>query len=344
MECIEAQQILSEAADGAPVDAAILAAARQHCSSCAECARFSAAIDAVASAQLPTPADDLHDRIMQAIRAEAALAAAPTTVATPPADAADDEAAAALAGATGRQRRDRQRVLAWVGAAAVLLVVAGVSTGLGVLRFVGGGARTAAPASSEMAKVTADGTAADLSAAGSAAAPEAVPPNANPGSPSALYAVWKDAGYQLIGVTDVAQSELTTAGTLAISFSADQDPVSRTVYTTKEAAVFFVRDDEGALQRFSAVTRVYKNVQYTLRSAPIESFSSWPTLPETVPHPVPENNPDGSPVFTLDGQDANGTNVYHRLGADERTGIAIAPGTGGADPSAGNPNWTWWTP
>jgi hypothetical protein len=90
------------------------------------------------------------------------------------------------------------------------------------------------------------------------------------------------------------------------------------------------------------VRRDYQGTSYRLQSAGITEYGGWPTIPPGIPKPTPENNADGSPVFTLDGQDTSGTPVYRRIGADTRLGIAIAPGTAAEDAAAGNPNWTWW--
>ena len=141
-----------------------------------------------------------------------------------------------------------------------------------------------------------------------------------------------------------AKSELTNAGQALVAFDAKTPPASRTVYTGKETGVIFIEDPAGGLRRFVLVKRVYKDATYRLQSAAITQYAQWPSIPPGIPRPNPENNPDGSPAFALDGNDASGTPVYHRVGADWRTGIAVPPGTTTQDPAAGNPNWTWWTP
>jgi hypothetical protein len=72
MECYEAQAIISEALDGCPPDARTLDAAKQHCRECRECATFVRALNLVKRAPLPVPPADLPDRVMAAVRREAA--------------------------------------------------------------------------------------------------------------------------------------------------------------------------------------------------------------------------------------------------------------------------------
>ncbi len=72
MDCIQAQSVVSETLDGSPVDAAVLEAAKAHCRECEQCTQYVRTLSAVRRATPPAPPADLADRIMTAIRAEAA--------------------------------------------------------------------------------------------------------------------------------------------------------------------------------------------------------------------------------------------------------------------------------
>lgn len=413
MECIEAQSIVSEVLDGNPVDAAVLEAAKAHCRQCPQCAAYVRALNAVRRAPLPTPPDDLADRIMATIRAEAAAAeqaervraeqaAAATTLRaaeTTPHDEAPAEggsragremtateraleaAAAAIAAREGRSGTkqdaagtaaaadqtpspsgappsskrfsvelfptDRREIFALVGAAAAVVLVLTVGLALGIMRSVNNGSRAAttagstniaAPSVSEpnaaAEKSATTGGAQDLSAGASMeGTPTAAATN--------LYAVLGGAVYVHSGQSDRTMAQLQRSGQIPFTFDASQAPITRTVYTDTTKRFIYIEDDAKVLQRFNAVIRQYKSTTYQLQSADITSFGGWPALPSQIPAP---SAADGAPVFQLDGQDAAGINVYHRLGSDARTGIAIGPGTPPDDPAAGDPNWTWWVP
>ena len=153
MDCLDAQAAISEALDGATSDASALDAAKQHCRECAECAAFVRALTVVKRAGLPEPPAGLTDRVMAAVRAEAAAASARDAADTAEATAAgardsavpgssDADRGDAVTGLpagtdaarTGgrsrsatRLRRTRPAVLAaWAGAAAVFLIGIGV--------------------------------------------------------------------------------------------------------------------------------------------------------------------------------------------------------------------------
>ncbi len=72
MECIEAQALISDVLDRNPVDASSLEAAKAHCRHCSTCEEFVRALNIVRRAPLPQPRADLTDRVMTAVRAEAA--------------------------------------------------------------------------------------------------------------------------------------------------------------------------------------------------------------------------------------------------------------------------------
>jgi hypothetical protein len=360
MDCIQAQALISEAVDGNPVDAAALEAAKAHCRECEQCGRYVRALSAVRRAAAPAPPADLPDRIMAAVRAEAAAAErearaaeAALTTETESSGTASDESpqdAAVPAILTTRLsvggKLDRRQLIAWGSAAAVLLVVVGVSAALGIMRLMAGTSSTTAsieaaqaPAVESAAKSGSSYGAADSAApaAGGSAATDA---EVSPG----LYVAYKESIYVLASADVPPADQLTTVGQTQVTFNAAQPPSTRDVKQGADKTLIYIDDDSHQPQPFQLVKRVYLNVDYLLRSADLAGYGTWPTLPSAIPKPVPENNLEGTPAFELDGQDASGTPVYHRLGTDRRNGIAIPPGTAASDPAAGNPNWTWWVP
>jgi len=384
MDCIQAQSVISEALDGSPVDAAALDAAKSHCRECAQCGQFIRTLSAVRRAAPPKPPEDLADRVMAAIRAEAAatsqssdLAAAASPALVPAPDSADaagasatpsgveaasdsassDLAAGSSAGvpvtpsasrvSLGRQRMDRRQLITWGSAAAVLLVVVGVSAALGIMRLVGTtstqvamtdtGQRAAVETAPQLSSESAE------SLAGTADAGSLAPTPESAGAPANLYVNFNSDVYVLQGVSPQPKSELTQAGQTRMTFSADTPAALHVVYTGTEPDAIYI-EDLNEMQRFTLVKRGYRGIVYTLRSGDISDYGSWPTVPPGIPLPVPPDNPTGAPTFVLDGQDASGTPVYRRTGSSRQSGIAIAPGTAAPDPAANNPGWTWWTP
>ena len=67
MNCTQAQEVLSEAADGELVSAELLEEARAHCRDCAECSRFARGLALIQGAETPVPPARLHDRVMAAL-------------------------------------------------------------------------------------------------------------------------------------------------------------------------------------------------------------------------------------------------------------------------------------
>jgi hypothetical protein len=366
MDCIQAQSVVSETLDGSPVDAAVLEAAKTHCRECEQCTKYVRALSAVRRATPPAPPADLTDRIMAAIRAEVAAqeAAAELEAAQlagavqPPSPDAPGEftpnvksdARVAVSGSRwgrvslGGGRMDRRQLIAWGSAAAVLLVVVGVSAALGIMQLVNGAnTRTAstdavtAAAPESAAKVGVEGGALQDPAASSAPVVEST-------GPENLYVIFDGAVYAQQSGGAPQGVDLKVVGQTTMSFDANTPPASREVLRGDNATAIYIRDDSQQPRPFVSVQRSYQDAVYTLQSADLTEYGQWPSLPPGVPRPVPADNPNGSPVFSLDGQDASGTPVYRRVGSDRQAGIAIAPGTSAEDPAAGNPNWTWWVP
>lgn len=372
MDCIEAQAAISEALDHSPVDASTLEAAKTHCRECPECTEYVRALNALRRAELPRPPADLTDRIMAVVRAEAARAEQASAV-------LDEESATAAALAevlededsdritalqptvlprvtVERARMSRGQMIAWGSAAAVVLLAVGITSALGILRLTtASNNRNAQQATVQSAAPLAaspggapEGEAAKLADetdfGGGAALDSGERGSGAPVVSARVFVVFKSSVYMHQGVSAQAKSDLQAAGEVSVAFEADTPPQMRPVYAGAEGDTIGIEDSDGQLQRFVLVTRSYQGTVYRLQSADIVTYGGWPTLPAGVAKPVPPDNPTGAPAFALDGKDMAGTSVYHRIGADRQTGIAIPPGTPATDPAAGNPNWTWWVP
>ncbi len=363
MDCIQAQALISEALDGHPVDAAALEAAKTHCRDCPQCGQYVRALSAIRRAVPPPPPSDLPDRIMATVRAEAA-AASQAVDAGATADGAGISAASEVdtgsdadSGAPGEAmpgyipeplstprvsvggRLDRRQLIAWGGAAAVLLVVVSITAALGIMRLATGSSNRTASTSDAAVPAPAPEAAMQLGAesapADAAGAVSSVSAN--------MYTLYEGAVYVLDPNAAVPESEqLKPGGQTQLTFDSNLPPTSRQVQRGPDSAYIYVANDSHELQPFRIVQRRYLETDYFMQSAELGGYGAWPTLPASIPKPIPENNLDGSPTFEFDGQDASGTLVYHRLGTDRRAGIAIPPGTTTSDPAAGNPNWTWW--
>ena len=383
MDCIQAQAIISEALDGNPVDSAALETAKRHCRDCEQCGQYVRALNAIRRAVPPQPPADLPDRVMAAVRAESeavavaaqegggAASGLTAVVLTDALSSRDTDAAvgdpfgeadavhseAVPSGSTappesrislGGGRMDRRQFIAWGSAAAVLLVVVGISAALGIMRLVNGEAtRTASTDATTMAAPeSAAKLGADAGAAGTTAEDATIggAPGAESAASGNVYVVFAGSVYLMQAADAPPAPELNRAGQASVTFDPNISVTSRDVLKGDEANVIYIADDAQKLQPFVAVRRIYGGATYSLQSADITAYGQWPTLPPGISRPVPENNLEGLPVFALDGRDASGTAVYRQVGADRRIGIAIPPGTSTDDAAAGNPNWTWWTP
>lgn len=368
MDCIEAQRVISETLDRAPVDATMLESAKTHCRACEQCGAYVRALNAIRRAPLPDPPSDLPDRIMAAVRAEtiAAEQQAADLSEQAAANVAEDEPVAEdapvesaekaepslvsfIQSATtrlsvGRSPNDQRMIIAWGSAAAVLLVLVSVGGALGILRLVNGGSNVESSQAPPAAPLQVDASKSawsDNSAPRGAAAPQA---ESAPLAAESYLVVSARAYVNAGAAADVERSGLRSIGQAQVALQPGTSATAVTVLAGSEPGVVYVEGDAGGLLHFTEVTRSYKNVIYRLQSAGITSYRGWPTIPAGIPRPEPENSADGSPAFALDGTDDTGTPVYHRVGSDWRLGIAIPPNTPSPDPAAGNPNWTWWTP
>lgn len=377
---MQAQAIVSEAIDRQPVDSALLEAAKAHCRTCDQCGRFVRALNIVQRAPLPAPPDDLTDRIMALVRAQAAAdeqAAAAVTEEAATADAleaalaqdADDathvpapatsepltaleaaseaarariaEESAARVTLTGGPRPKRAEAIAWIAGVAAVLVLVVVGGALGILNSM-----NARQSASEDAALTYN-VAPELGGTAPSQPETMARTDADTFAASKLatstvnFVTYGAYVYRQAGSSKPSQVGLTGAGTVDMSFSADTAFEMHDVYTAQDEPDIIYIENAGSYERFELVTRSFEGKTYVLTSGVITSFGAWPTLPSGIPTP---SSADGAPVFVEAGTDALGVAVFRRTDATTSTGIAVAPGTAPADPAAGNPNWTWWVP
>lgn len=366
MDCLQAQNTISDALDRIPVDARELEAAKAHCRECKDCAAFVRALTLVKRAPLPAPAQDLPDRVMTSIRADAARQKAERE-----AEAAREAAAAAAIAETGhaesgmdaspdasgadgpeplaarppvRHISRRATVSAWSAAAAVFIVAVAVIT-VGAVRSISHPQVGELSVSSAKTGVSGSAPGASDHRLG-AAVPQAGAPAAGGGTFGSAatasapgYITVNGEVYRSNGPDPTPRSDLRTSGQTTTGFDGP-NIVQREVLIGTGANRVFVPDDTGNLYSFDRVTRDYGGHTYGLMSADIAKFGDWPTLPEGIGEPT---SPSGGPTFTLAGKDESGVTVYRLVTGSVEQGIAIAPGTGTGDPAAGDPNWTWWT-
>jgi hypothetical protein len=269
-------------------------------------------------------------------------------------EAVSQESHPAVAAAAARLSvgRSRRAVLAWGSAAAVLLVLIGVGGALGIMKLVDSGSTRSATSDTALttapeaaAPTTAPDRGATLGSGAEGGAATKAVPSVSADLSSRLWLVFSTQAYlQSGGASSVQKSQLRVIGQTSITFEPGAAAKLRPVMAGSDPGVVYAENDAGELQRFVEVTRVYKDTVYRLQSAQIAAYGDWPALPPGIPRPVPEDAANGAPAFALDGNDTTGTPVYHRVGSDRRSGIAIPPNTPSPDPAAGNPNWTWWAP
>jgi hypothetical protein len=360
MDCLVAQAAISEALDGATSDAEVLAAAREHCQECDACMSFVHALTVVKRAPLPDPPADLADRVMAAVRAEAAAAEPSGGTARAAATATVGVAVAASASASvgvgvgvegdsvqtrvsapstpipvsTRLKQTRPSVLvAWASAAALLLVGVGVASVMGIRMMATPLATTTATLGSTPRK-SANGDLSQPQAAESGA------PSVAAAAPTSGFIVFNGSVYELVGPSTVQTSRFSQMGITKSSLDGN-DTRDRQVMGTSGVANVYVLNDQGKLLEFKPVTRKYSGQTYQLKSGDVPTFGDWPALPADIAEPTSE---DGSPTFTAVGADSNGVTIYRLAASTAPKGVALAPNAPEGDPAAGNPNWTWWVP
>jgi hypothetical protein len=331
MDCLQAQQALSDAVDRA-VDDSVLADARAHCADCAECASFARGLDALVRATAPNAPAALVERIV-ALGVEEASSIRETAH-----DVAQD---ARHDGRIVPFRRAWRPRFATIASVAAVLLVALVATGIGLRGLLVG-----EQAPSEVARTSAEydnSTGAPLAApgvdaAGSGASRDVTNPAAAP-----PYVVLDGLVYALTGQRTVNASSLVTETPIITALDTGADPVEIPAFRIAgESGTLVLRQESGTYLGFSTISRTFGGRRFVLTSGVrIAAYGGWPLLPLRFAVPT---SPDGSPTFSFFGKDDAGVPVYVPAGGAPRNGFAVAPGTSADDPAAGNPNWTWWQP
>ncbi len=346
MECLEAQRLVSERLDREEIDPTVLEAAKEHCRACPECSAYVRTLVALRQTPLPEPPADLHARVMEAVRTEAALAASRSAATAPePAESQGEpsqQEPVSLERLTARIRdpHNRRAVATWVAAAAVVFVIAGLGAMAGVRQILSPTSNTsmlAAESGTPLGAAEQYGAAPQESRDSAA---DATKDSAQPGvAPS--YITVGALVYQLSGdAAGVDTNSLKTVGSTTSSLGGTQ-VAAQEVLGADDPAVVYIKTAEGDLVAFDRVVRTFGGRTYALSGGPVTAYGSWPPLPAGIETPT---NPDGSPQYVEAGTDSRGVSVYRPVGGDAANGIAVAPGTASDDPAAGNPDWTWWVP
>lgn len=348
MDCLKAQELVSDALDRELVDAEQLSIAKAHCRDCPQCAAFVRALVAVQRAPLPEPPDGLADRVVGAVRAEharaerAAAALAATKQAAGPARRPDGGTAPKnLSDLAERLMRPQHRraVIAWSSAAAVALVAAGFGAIYGTRAILTDRAETQTIVL-ESAELTQDGVGMTF---GNAAAPESADKSRLPsGDASTLPAsaglvIVNGTAYRAAGPDpSVSKESLAERGSTRTALSPDGTVRDRTVLGTDDPARVFIADDEGGMLAFDRITTSFQGRTYALQSGPIGDYGSAAVLPKELTQPLAT---DGSPTFEP-ADSAAQNDVFVLRGKDASAGIALPPGAR-ADVAEG---WSWWLP
>lgn len=362
MDCLTAQGLISDALDRAPLDAAELTEAKEHCQGCASCSVFVRTLLLVRSTPTPAPPVDLVDRVMTTVRAEAAQArqaseqAAAENQTVPTDDATTvtgDSSAAATqripdalrdkrgtplqAARTWMRGLSRQEAITWASAAVIFIAAVGIAATAGVRLLTTPPATDASLASER--EMSAKYGAAD---AGQGAADSAASIAAPSVEAAGSYITVQSVVYVLSGPSTIATAGLAPAGTVTSALGSGMGPKSHTVFKADDPDRIYVLDTtSGQLLAFDRVVRTFSGNRYQLTSDALSDYGQWPNLPANISEPT---SPDGSPTFTRLADDESGTPIYRLAGGNELAGIAVGPGSGQSDPAVGNPNWTWWTP
>lgn len=351
MDCIQAQEIISAALENAVPNTEAIDVAKAHCRTCTECNAFVKTLVAIKNSPTPEPPAGLDERIMAAVVAErdrqeretSALAEAsaerdlpPTAVmpaARPVADVVDipPNPRVSVRGGLG----GRRGLVAWVAAAAVVLVAAGVGSVLGIRAMFGGNAAremTVLESTGDSGATGTEQTAPQDQAADTLMAP--APENGR--TSSGAFIVVDGNVYRAAGTdATVSEDSLNRVGSTTTSLISGAIPRDEPVLGAGDPARVFIASGNDAMLAFDRVTTSFEGRTYVLQSDDIPEYGSLATLPDGVSQPT---SSDGFPAFEATGDGATG--VYVRRGQTAAEGIAFPPGTK-PDVSTG---WTWWEP
>jgi hypothetical protein len=196
--------------------------------------------------------------------------------------------------------------------------------------------------SADEAPLTSADTSTEMMAAPGAAESRDQPaPPAEPTAPP--YVALNGDVWELADSAAPAPTAPTAAGVVISSLSdgdgASEHPAS---FSGSDRSVLYVAAPDGSYRAFTRVIRTLGRAEYGLVSGGVISrFGRWPSLPSRFVEP---ESTDGSPEFRRFGFDDLGVDVYVPPAGRTQDGFAVAPGTAGDDPAAGNPGWTWWEP
>jgi len=346
MDCLEAQAILSAAHDGEVVAESDIAAAREHCEECPDCATFESGLRWFDVMPVPSAPAETIDATLRAVAGLAAQRAEEQRVETERTEADPEEAELAAASpelvpaaepVAPRRSTWLSDQVKWAGIGAVATVAV---TALIAFVVLGSGTGSNVPTGSSThgtSTVAPDlGIEASTSTPGAAGAPAPAPARAPD------YILYQGLVYSPGSLLADSSSATPTIGTVSTAFAGAGAPQQATVYASPLTDGSIVVAGSDGLRLYSPVVRLMQSVRYQLAAGnALDRFGEWPTLPQRFPAPT---SPDGSPVFTAAGVDSSGVRVYAATGQPVTAGFAVAPGTSTGDPAAGNPNWTWWQP
>ncbi len=348
-ECLQAQQIISEAYDGALVAPAEMQKVKSHCASCAECAAFVSGLAGLRDVAAVQPPEAVLAATMAAVRLEVERLDAERTAQT-----AKTATGISFAAATGETagagveetmtvavlpRRSGRGTLAWVGAAATIVLVAVFGTVQGI-RYMTGTPAAETALSSKTGTIAEDAT---VPYGFDAAESDEFADESRILSADALV----DVRFIVFGgfVYEVAKYPRSRpTGDPAGEIRSDLgtgDIRSHEVYSTRDSGTIVISIENGDAYEARLVTRSYDGATFALQAGSLETFGSWPALPAGFDTPTAK---DGSPSFERAGTDAAGASIFVPAGRTPAEGFAIAPNPSTRDPVAGSPNWTWWTP
>lgn len=323
MDCRQAAEILSAAAEGELLDAAQLTLARQHCLECAECRRIAALVERSAALPRRSAPGDLVTRLENLAGATAreireAHEQEETELEEPPVELEP------------KARKSMWRPITVFASVAALLLVA-LTGGTLVLasRTPTAGESTAETLSKSDGNV--------MGAAPQAGTSEPQADTRSALKPAPSYVVF-DGGVWLLSGPAVP-SGVTTAGAVVSDLGTGTSE-SHDAFISADGELLFVAGADGSYLEFAPVVRTMGRSRYRMvTDVPVTIFGQWPTLPGDIPTPT---EPDGAPVFSRFGFDDRNVDVYALIPHGIEGGFAIAPNTAAEDPAAGNPNWTWW--
>lgn len=354
MDCLDAQRVISEALDKVPLNDVDVEKAKLHCTGCPECNAFVRTIASTMRVGLPEPSPDLPDRIMTAVRADAearAIAEATARARTPERTAAAQATPAAVSPATATapggtvsrlDRATRRSLAAWASAAAVVLVAAGMFANAGIRQIL---VPTTAVTDSQYAgspeqqrALVAPNASTPTDESSVTAGSEAAQPAASAGD----YIAVNGSAYVRAGtVPDVDRAALRVVGSTTTALDTQGSPVTMEVLGAEDPSRAYIERPDGTLLAFDRVIREYQGRQYVLQTGPVTGFGQWPTFPPGVVKPT---SADGRPSFRELGADGTGAVLFEPLAGGPSVGLAVAPNAPAADPTRGNPDWTWWVP